>query len=339
MNSDSTELLVQRREAMGLTQEDLARRTGLSVRMISDLERGRTRKPHPRSLHLLTAALELDQSDMARLASGRTAGGDPDAVGPPGKPVARVVVPQQMPMAARHFVGRERELRSLAALLEHQGRHAGLAVIDGPLGVGKTALAVHWAHQHADRFPDGQLYVNLRGSEPARRGPDEAIRDFLDSLGVQPDQVPAGLPARSALLRSLLAGKRMLVVLDDAQCAEQVTPLLPGSAGCLTVVTSRRKLVSLVAHHGAHPVSLDVLSFQDARASLEAMLGHHRVVAEEEATAELIKRCRRSPLALSTAGAHAALHPSLRLTTLVAQLPLQPGPLPPSPPLPGVETF
>lgn len=335
ISSDSTELLVQRREAMGLTQEDLARRTGLSVRMISDLERGRTRKPHPRSLQLLTTALELDPSDMARLASGRAPDADPAAVsGPPGKPVAQVVVPQQIPMAARHFAGRDRELRSLTALLEHQGRHAGLAVIDGPLGVGKTALAVRWAHQHADRFPDGQLYVNLRGSTPTGLSPDEAVADFLDSLGVQPDQVPAGLPARSALLRSLLAGKRMLLVLDDARSAEQVSPLLPGAAGCLTLVTSRRKLVSLVAHHGAHPVSVDVLSFQDARASLEVLLGHSRVVAEEEATAELIKICRRSPLALSTAGAHAALHPSMRITTLVAQLPVQPGPH-----LPGVELF
>ncbi|MEU7055849.1 XRE family transcriptional regulator [Streptomyces sp. NPDC046197] len=325
ISNEVSQLFVRQREALGLTQEDLARLSGLSVRMISDLERGRTRKPHLRSLQLLTSALRLDRDELVRLTDNRSSAAelsipaqrvcDPPAAAP-------LVVPQQLPMAPRHFVGRTRELQLLDALLEHQDTAPGLAVVNGQSGVGKTALVVRWAHQLTDRFPDGRLYVDLRRNENEPLTPGEAIRDFLCALGVPPGQAPAGLHAQSALLRSVLANKRLLMVLDDAHSADQVMPLLPGTPGCVAVVTSRHKLTALVAHHGAQAISLDVLSFHDARASLERLLGRGRVAAEEEATARLIELCRRSPGALSAAAAHAVMHPSLRLTALLAQLPL-----------------
>jgi hypothetical protein len=154
-----------------------------------------------------------------------------------------------------------------------------ISVIDGTAGIGKAALAVHWAHQVADRFPDGQLYVNLRGFDPAGTPvtPTEAIRGFLGALGVPSAQVPAGVQEQAARYRSLVAGRRMLVPLDNARDAGQVRPLLPGSPGCLVVVTSRSRLLSLVAVEGAEPLSLDVLTMAEARELLSRRLGAVRL--------------------------------------------------------------
>lgn len=324
-------LLTRRRRALGLTQEDLARRSALSVRAISDLERGRTRNPRPRSLQLLAAALEMTPVELAGLLglvqdrphapvlSAPAAGRDAE------EPVDRVL-PRQIPMAARHFAGRQRELRALSALLEDDAGTVGLTVICGPAGVGKTALAVHWAHQVSNRFPDGQLYVDLHGhdgSAPCQPAA-EAIRGFLDAFGVSASRVPAGLDARAALYRSLLADKKVLIMLDGAKDAEQVRPLLPGNAGCLVVVTSREPLLSLVAGYGARPLVLDGLSADDAHEFLGRLLGSRRVAAEREAVRELIERCNQSPLALSTAAAHAAMSPTLRLSTLLSLMPAGP---------------
>ncbi|HZB30910.1 MAG TPA: helix-turn-helix domain-containing protein [Streptosporangiaceae bacterium] len=314
------ELLVRRRRAMGLTQEEVAQRSALSVRTISDIERGHTRRPRPRSLQLLAAALNLNQTEVAHLLelARNTNRGDfyPDV----GLDVAAGrVLPRQIPMAPRHFAGRDRELRALSAQLDDDPRSVALTVICGPPGVGKTALAVYWAHQVSDRFPDGQLYVDLGGGQDrsAALSPAEAIARFLEAFNVPAARIPAGLDARAALYRSLLAGKKVLIVLDGAGDAEQVLPLLPGSAGCLVVVTSRNGLIGLVASHGARPISLDVLSPDDAREFLATLLGHHRVVAEEAAVAELIERCERSPLALSTVAAYAIMSPSLPLAALL----------------------
>lgn len=321
------QLLIQRRRALGLTQEDLAQRSALSVRAISDLERGHTRKPRPRSIQLLAAALEMDPSEIAHLFGllrnrARTPLLSVDTAGRDADEPADRVLPRQIPMAARHFSGRQRELRALCALLEDDARTVGLTVICGPAGVGKSTLAVHWAHQVSDRFPDGQLYVDLRGYDSSAQSvaAAEAIRGFLDAFDVPASRIPAGLDARAALYRSLLAKKKVLIMLDGAQDAEQVRPLLPGSAGCFVVVTSRTPLVSLVAGYGARPITLDGLSTDDAHEFLGRLLGSGRVAAEREAARELIERCNRSPLALSTAAAHAAMSPSLRLSTLLSRM-------------------
>lgn len=324
------QLLTQRRRALGLTQEDLAQRAALSVRAISDLERGHTRNPRPRSIQLLAAALEMNPAEVAHLfgllkTHPRTPEPITHLAVRDGQGPADRVLPRQIPMAARHFAGRQRELLVLSALLEDDARTVGLTVISGPAGVGKTTLAVYWAHQVSDRFPDGQLYVDLRGYDPAAPSlaAAEAIRGFLEAFDVPESRIPAGLDARAALYRSLLAKKKVLIMLDGAEDAEQVRPLLPGSPGCLVVVTSREPLVSLVASYGARPITLGGLSSDDAHEFLGRLLGPRRVEAEQDAVTELIERCNRSPLALSTAAAYAAMFPSLRLSTLLNRVTAQ----------------
>src|SRR5262249_5743225 len=156
--------------------------------------------------------------------------------------------------------------------------------VDGTAGIGKTALAVCWAHRVADRFPDGQLYVNLRGFDPAGppMAPAEAVRGFLDAFEVPAERVPVGLEAQASLYRSILAGRRVLVVLDNARDAAQVRPLLPGSPGCVVLVTSRTRLTSLVAVEGARPLTVGLLSVAEARDLLARRLGPDRVAAEPE---------------------------------------------------------
>jgi DNA-binding SARP family transcriptional activator len=169
-------------------------------------------------------------------------------------------VPLQLPLDVFGFVGRHAELATLDRLLDDQRRQPRTVVISavGMPGVGKTALAVHWAHKVADRFPDGQLYVNLRGFGPGSpMSPAEAVRGFLDALAVAPKRVPVGVPAQAAHFRSLVAGRRMLVVLDNAASADQVRPLLPGTPSCLVLVTSRSRLLGLVASESAVPITLD----------------------------------------------------------------------------------
>jgi hypothetical protein len=183
--------------------------------------------------------------------------------------------------------------------------------------VGKTALAIHWAHQVADRFPDGQLYVNLRGFGPSGTpmSPAAAVRLFLDGLGTDPERIPAGLDAQAALYRSVLAGRRMLIVADNARDPEQVRPLLPGARGCLVLVTSRNQLAGLAAAEGAHLISLDVLTEAEAHELLSGRLGQ-RAAAEPGAVAELARLCARLPLALSIAAACATAQPGLPLTAV-----------------------
>ena len=171
--------------------------------------------------------------------------------------------------------------------------------IDGTGVVGKTWLAVRWAHDHMQDFPDGQLYINLRGFGPSGSAvkPGEAVRGFLDAFGVPAEQIPAGLDAQIGLYRSTLAGQRVLVVLDNARDVEQVRPLLPGSAGCMVLVTSRNQLTGLVAADGARPLSLDLLTAGEARDLLAGRLGAGRVAAEPHAVSEIITWCAgcRSP--------------------------------------------
>ena len=187
---------------------------------------------------------------------------------------------------------------------------------------GKTALAVHWAHQVKQRFPGGQLYVDLCGFDAGgvAMDPAAAIRGFLDALGVPRDRIPASTQAQASLYRSVLAGKRLLVVLDNARDEQQVRPLLPGGTGFMVVVTSRNQLPGLVAADGAHPVALDLPPVADARQILARRLGDRRVDAEPEAVDDIIARCARLPLALAVAAARAALAPTLSLAGLAAAL-------------------
>jgi tetratricopeptide (TPR) repeat protein/transcriptional regulator with XRE-family HTH domain len=321
--------LRQRREDAGLSQEEVADRSGLSVRTVSNVERGSIRTPHPRTIRLLGEALGLpanacDELIAACRASSR---GGPVATCPETAPLAGTagfVVPRELPGQPRHFVGREDELAALSALADQVADPAPgpmvISAIGGTAGVGKTALALQWAHQMAGRFPDGQLYVNLRGygpGEPMTAG--EALTGFLRALGVPGPDIPAQTEQRAARYRGLLSGRRVLILLDNACEAGQVRPLLPAAAGCVTLVTSRDTLAGLVARDGAQRVDLDLLPMADAVALLRALIGG-RVDATPGAAAQLAARCSRLPLALRVAAEIATLYPASSLADLVSDL-------------------
>lgn len=244
---------------------------------------------------------------------------------PAGRPDGPSIRPAQLPLDVPGFVGRVAELARLDALtaVDHEGPAAvTISAVCGAGGVGKTALAVHWAHRVAPQFPDGQLFLNLRGFAPemAPMQPGEAVGAMLDALGVPAARLPDGLDAQVGLYRSLLSGRRMLVILDNARDAEQVRPLLPGPPGCVVVVTSRGQLPGLVATAHAQPVLLDLLSHEEARTLLATRLGRRRVDAEPAAVDEVITRTARLPLALTIVAARAGIQPGLTLAALAEQL-------------------
>ena len=282
-----------------------------------------------------------------------TLDGDPTGIGSalgdgrrPGAEGMVTPVPAQLPLDAPGFSGRHEELAMLLEMLPAKSARPGdaspgdaspgdaspgdastdqtvpIVVISGTAGAGKTALAVRFGHQVAKRFPGGQLFVNLRGLDPGTppMEPAEALRFFLDALGVPPYRIPADTEGRSALFRSALDGKRMLIVLDNARNVAQVRPLLPGSPGSLVVVTSRNEMTGLVAAEGAMPLTLDVLSFDEAREMLVRRLGRDRAAAEPEAADEIISSCARLPLALGIAVGRAASRPKRPLSELAAEL-------------------
>jgi DNA-binding SARP family transcriptional activator len=251
----------------------------------------------------------------------------------PGRPVpagqhvpelaAKVAqTPAQVPPDTAAFAGRAAELRRLHAMLPAEHASPAVAVIAGTAGVGKTTLSIRFARQSAAHFPDGQLYVNLRGFDPSGNPvhPSAALRGFLDALGVPSQQLPPDLEAKTALFRSLLNGKRMLLLLDNARSTEQVRPLLPGSPGCMVVITSRSQLTGLVAAEGASLLPLDVMTGTEARELLAGRLGEERVAAEPAAAGELILRSSGLPLALSVTCARAASRPGLALADLASEL-------------------
>jgi DNA-binding SARP family transcriptional activator len=281
---------------------------------------------------------------------------DPSLVAAPG-PAGRATapapreppVPRELPADVTAFTGRAAELAELDRALAGTSAVAGaetsagagpvavagemagaaddgrvaaavISAVSGTAGVGKTALAVHWAHRAADRFPDGQLYVNLRGYDPDRPMPAaDALAGFLRALGVPGQDIPPGQDERAARYRSLLAGKQMLIVLDNASAAEQVRPLLPGAPRCAVVVTSRDSLAGLIARDGAARLDLDLLPLEDAVSLLRELIGE-RADADPRSAVALAGQCCRLPLALRVAAERAAARPTVPLKDLGAQL-------------------
>jgi DNA-binding SARP family transcriptional activator len=237
-----------------------------------------------------------------------------------------IPVPAQLPHSVAGFSNREAEIDWLNRLLSsHDPEASGtvpIVAIGGTAGVGKTALVLHWAHQIRGRFPDGQLYVNMRGFDPngPSMEPREAISAFLDAFAVPPGRFPVDLDAQAALYRTILAGRRVLIVLDNARDADQVRPLLPGTPSCLVLVTSRNQLLSLIATDGAHPLVPDLLSPEQARHLLVGRLGLHLISAEPAAVDEIINACAGLPLALSIVSARVAANPRLTLAELADEL-------------------
>jgi hypothetical protein len=233
----------------------------------------------------------------------------------------RPVVPQQLPAPPRLFVGRSRELRQLGEVLRPESAVV-MSVISGAGGIGKSWLALRWAHGNRDRFPDGQLFVNLRGFDPSGEplSPKVAVRGFLDALGVDAESVPNGLDLQTALYRSLVAGRRMLIVLDNARDSRHVESLLPGSPLCTVLITSRRHLAGLITAHGAHPMELDVLPDHEAEELFRSHVGSDRTSAEPEAAAEIVASCAGLPLALGVVAVRAGRNPRFPLAALAGEL-------------------
>lgn len=232
--------------------------------------------------------------------------------------------PAQLPLAASDFVGRQAELAQLDACLDEWAGGPTTVVISavsGMAGIGKTALALRWAHQVAGRFSDGQLYVNLRGYDDADAvSPADALLGFLEALEVPLARIPSSTDARAGLYRSLLASRQMLVVLDNARDSDQVRPLLPGAGRCVVVVTSRDHLRGLVSAEGAKPLTLGVLSDEESLSLLGCRIDRDRLAAEPAAVAEIIEATGRLPLALSIVAARMATRSTFPLSAFAAEL-------------------
>ncbi|GGL02670.1 ATP-binding protein [Mangrovihabitans endophyticus] len=287
------------RRRLGLSQADLAAATGIATRSIRNLESGRVDHPRQSTVRLLADAFGLTGADRVGF-------------------VGTAAAPSQLPRPPAAFAGRAGTLDRLRTLLTTDA----VAVITGAGGVGKTTLAVRLAHDIQERFPDGQLYVDLHGFGPADAAlaPEDVLADFLVALGEPRDGVPGATAGRIALYRSRLAGRRVLVVLDNARDAAQVRPLLPAGDGCRAIVTSRDRLTGLVATEAATPVPLDVLSPDDARELLSRRLGAGRLAVEPGAVAHIVERCDRLPLALAVVAARARAEPGTALADLAEEL-------------------
>lgn len=305
----------RRAGAAPLSYRELAAATGWSHGIVGEYLAGRVLPPTDR-FDTLVRLLGATPAEQGALATARDRVEELRRVRPAGPPV-----PRQLPAEPPGFTGRAGDLAVLDELLL-LGDRAGSAVVavSGTGGVGKTALALRWAHRAADRFPDGQLYVDLRGYSRDRPRPaEDALGALLRSLGVAPAAVPPGLDERAAAYRSLLAGRRMLVLLDNAHAAAQVRPLLPGAAGCAVLVTSRDRLAGLVARDGAQRLDLDVLAEADAFALLRTLLGA-RVDDAPDAARQLAGCCAGLPLALRVAAESAGARPGIGLADVAADL-------------------
>ncbi|MEW1777190.1 helix-turn-helix domain-containing protein [Streptomyces sp. NPDC086777] len=281
-----------RRAAALLTQEELAALAAVSVRTIRNLEAGRVGRARTRRLVVTALAV------------------------PPPQPLsapAHDAVPAQLLSDVPAFTGRDTELR---ALDDHLAAATAICFLSGPAGVGKTALAVHWGHRVRDAFPDGQLYADLRGSVPgAAPATTDILAAFLRALGVPGNDMPQAPDERAARYRTLLSGRRILVVLDDIASADQIRLLLPGTPRCPVLATGRGRLADLVARHGAHRIGLGPLPPGDALRLLRTLAGD-RVAADGHGATVLAERCGRLPLPLRAAAEAALRHPTLPLSAI-----------------------
>ncbi len=281
---------------------------------------------YARAQRRLTEALGVDPGPQLRELHRQVLRGDlapHDTTPAPARSV-----PAQLPHDARGFAGRDAELTQLAGFLPADPPAVVIVAISGTAGVGKTSLAIHWGGHIAQRFPDGQLYLDLCGFHPhlTALAPMEALGRFLTALGVDPRELPPSADDRAALYRSLLASRQMLVLLDNARDAAQVRPLLPGGAGNLVIVTSRVRLDGLVALDGAHPLALGALTEAASRDLLSGLLGRARVAADAGATAELARLCAYLPLALRLSAAWLLVDPERQISEFTKEL-TQAGPL------------
>lgn len=292
-----------------LTQEELADRAGLDSRTVRRLEAGELRRPRSSTLRLVAGALDLSEPERSQLRAAL-----PDSVTRQAPP-ATAPVSRQLPADAAHFTGRTLEVDSL---LEGRGPGAAVWAIDGMAGIGKTTLAVHAAHEAADAYPDGQLFVDLRGASQRPVDPAEALGRLLRSLDIPGDALPSGLDARSALFRSQLARRRVLVVLDDAAGEDQIAPLLPGTGDSLVIVTSRRRLAGLDRRR---TVSLDVLPAPDAvRLFVDSAESPGLLDDASDVVATTVELCGRVPLAIRVAAARLRSRRGWTLADLNARL-------------------
>lgn len=319
--------LRQLRRQRGMSQRDLLEPLHLaSHTAIVDYESGR-RVPAPDIIDAYERFFGLPPGQLHRLRSlalvqrANREASTALAAGAAGTGQDRLV-PHQLPAAVRHFTGRAADLATLDAMLAAEPTAVVISAIGGMGGVGKTALAVHWGHRVRHRFPDGDLYIDLRGFHPSGRPvpPGEALGLLLGALGVAAERIPPSADERAGLYRTLLANRRVLVILDNASDADQVRPLLPGAPGCVTLVTSRSRLAGLVARDGATRIVLDVLGVDEARQLLDRAIGANHTTAEPQATGELAERCGRHPLALRVAAERVAATGRPSIAAVVAEL-------------------
>ena len=301
-----------------LTQEDLARAASLSARGVSDLERGVATTPHRDTVRLLADALHL--VGPARAEFEAAARGTAETMAAGGGPVAGVAAATRtLPRDIASFTGRRQELRDLIDAAADSSGAVSICAIGGMAGIGKTAFAVHAAHQLADSFPAGQIFLPLHGHTPGQQpvDPADALASLLLTIGVPAGQIPPGLEARTALWRDRLASARLLLVLDDAVGSEQVLPLLPGGGRSLILVTSRRHLTAL---EDAATISLDILEPDEAAALLVRLAARGGLDPGEQAVGEIIRLCGYLPLAIGMLARQLHHHPAWSLAGRAAEL-------------------
>jgi tetratricopeptide (TPR) repeat protein/transcriptional regulator with XRE-family HTH domain len=308
-------LLRRLRAEAGLTQEELAEAARLSPRSVSDLERGINRTARAATARLLADALGLAGPARAEFEAAARGGPVPGGAGAGGVAAATRTLPRDL----ASFIGRQQELEQLVQAVAGSGRVVGIHAIGGMAGIGKTAFAVHAAHRLASRFPGGQIFLPLHGHTPGQApvDPADALASLLLTAGVAPAQVPPGLEARMALWRDRLAGRQLLLVLDDAAGSEQVRPLLPGAGGSLVLVTSRRRLSAL---EDATAVSLDTLPPSQAAELLVRLAGRPGLSPDDPAVGEISRLCGYLPLAIAMVARQLHHHPAWTAAGRAAEL-------------------